>query len=103
MPDPRVQAGAPASAAAADGPAGEPRRPGPAGEDHQHHAGHHHCHSGVRLHRCQVCCSANEEPLSRGSDRPGGVFSDHILEELGPVAVYHRPVIGAHLTEKKTL
>lgn len=99
MSDTSVQAGAPA-AAAADGPAREPRRPRPAGEVHQHHARHHHRHPGVRLHRCQVRRSADEEPAPRGRYRPGSLFFDHILEELGPFTVRHRQVTGSCLMAK---
>lgn len=53
VPDPSVEAGAPA-AAAADGSAGEHRRQSAAGEVHQHHAGHRHRDPGVRFHGGQV-------------------------------------------------
>lgn len=97
------QVGTPAATAAADGPAREPWRQSPAGEDHQHHAGHHYCHPGVRLHCRQVCRSADEEPVSCGGYLPGGLLFDRILEELGPLTVRHRQVIGACLivTEHK--
>ena len=95
--DTSVQAGAAAAAAAADGPAREPWRPSLAGEEHQHYAGHHHRHPGVRLHCCQVCRSADEEPAPRGRYLPGSLFFDHILEELGPFTVRHRQAAGARL------
>lgn len=97
MSDSFVQAGAPAAAPAADGPAREPRRPRPAGKEHQHHAGHHHRHPGVRLHGRQVCRPADAEPPPRGRHNPGGLLFDHILEELGPSAAHHRQDAGAGL------
>lgn len=97
MSDPRVQAGAPAAASAADGAAGEPRCPRPAGEEHQHHAGHHHRHPGVRLHRCQVCRTTDEEPPPRVRHRAGAVLPDHILEELGAFTAHHRHAAGSRL------
>lgn len=97
MSDARVQTGAPAAAPTADGPAGEPRRPRLSGEEHQHHAGHHHRHPGLRLHRCQIRRSADEEPVPRGSHPPGGVLSDRLLEELGATAVRAGEVAGACL------
>lgn len=103
MSDSRVQTGAPSAAPAADGPAGKPQRPRPAGEDHQHHAGHHYRHPGLCLHCCQVCRPADEEPVSRGSHRPGGVLFDRVLEELGPFTVCYRQVVGTSLGHNTTI
>lgn len=97
MSDSRVQAGAPPAAPAADGPAGKSQRPRPTGEDHQHHAGHHYCHPGLCLHCCQVRRPADEEPVPRGSNHPGGVLFDRLLEELGPFTVCYRQVVGTSL------
>lgn len=98
MSDPRLQAGAPAAAPAADGAAGEPRRPRPAGQEHQHHAGHHHRHPGVRLHRRQVRRAAHEEPPPRVRHRARRLLPHLLLEELGAPAAHLRHSAGSSLT-----
>lgn len=101
MSDPRLQAGAPAAAPAADGPAGEPRCPRAAGQEHQHHAGHHHRHPGVRLHRRQVRRAAHEEPPPRVRHRAGRLLPHLLLEELGAPAAHLGHSAGSGLTAVK--
>ncbi|XP_049578371.1 transmembrane and coiled-coil domain protein 3 isoform X1 [Syngnathus scovelli] len=96
VPDARIQAGVPA-AAAADGATGERRRPRSAGPQHQHHAGHHHRHPGVRLHRRQVRRPAPEEPPPRGRHLAGPLPPRRLLEEPRAPALCHRPTAAARV------
>lgn len=87
MPDASLQAGAAATAAAADSAAGAHRRQGAAGQVHQHHAGHRHRHPGVRVHGGQVRCPAATQPPPRGAHVRHCGATGAAVEELGARAV----------------
>lgn len=86
VPDSRVEARAPA-AAAANHPAGKHGRQSAAGQVHQHHAGHRHRHPGVRVHCGQVHRPAAAQSPPLGAHLRGRVPASAAVEELGTFAV----------------